>query len=53
MPSFAAGAWSAEVVPAPRAPFAPDPRQVAFVVGFVLVMGISVRRTVRSRRGHP
>lgn len=53
IPEFAADVWSADVVEAPAAPFAPDPR----VVGLVLLVGALVAWrgvvTVRRRRGHP
>lgn len=53
VPDVAADAWSAELVDAPDAPFAPDPRLVAFLVGLFLVVGAAVLRRVRSRRGRP
>ena len=50
-PQVAAEAWTAEVVPAPDAPFAPDPRLVGIgLLGGVLVVWQVVRR---RRRGHP
>lgn len=50
-PQVAAEAWTAEVVPAPDAPFAPDPR----LVGLGLLGGAWVVWQVlrRRRRGHP
>lgn len=47
-PEVAAEAWAAEVVPAPDAPFAPDPR----LVGLGLLAGAFVawRLVVRVRR---
>jgi hypothetical protein len=50
-PQVAAEAWTAEVVPAPDAPFAPDPR----LVGLGLVGGAFVVWQVlrRRRRGRP
>ena len=53
VPEFAGEAWAGDLVDAPDAPFAPDPRLVAFMLGLVLVAGTSVWRSVRRRRGHP
>ena len=53
VPNFAAQAWAGAVVPAPAPPLSPDPRLVAFLVGLALVVGASVWRSVRGRRGHP
>ncbi|CUR59068.1 hypothetical protein NOCA1170050 [metagenome] len=53
IPQFAAGALSAEVVPAPDAPFAPDPRLVGAGGTVLLVFCISLWRDLRRRRGHP
>lgn len=52
VPSFAADAWSADVIQAPRAPWAPDPRLVG--LGLV-VAALVVWRILRAwrRRGHP
>lgn len=49
-PRFAAEAWAAEIVDAPDAPFAPDPRLVglALLVGSLVVW--QVARRVRTRR---
>jgi hypothetical protein len=52
-PQVAAEAWTAEVVPAPDAPFAPDPRLVGAGAIVVLAFGISLWRDLRRRRGHP
>jgi hypothetical protein len=51
-PQVAAEAWTAEVVPAPGAPFAPDPRLVGLglLAAAFVVWRIAVR--VRSRRGN-
>jgi hypothetical protein len=51
-PQVAAEAWTAEVVPAPDAPFAPDPRLVGLglLVAAFAAWRIAVR--VRSRRDH-
>ncbi len=53
LPQFATEVWAAEVVPAPDAPFAPDPRLVGLglLVGVLVAWRVAVR--VRSRRGHP
>lgn len=50
-PQVAAEAWTSEVVPAPDAPFAPDPRLVglALLAGSFVVWRLVVR--VRRRRG--
>ena len=53
LPRFAADAWSGDVVAAPRAPFAPDPRLAAAFSAVLLAFGVSVWRSVRGRRGHP
>lgn len=53
VPVVAADAWAGELVDAPEAPFAPDPRVVAFVIGSALAVGTSIWRSVRGRRGHP
>lgn len=51
-PQVAAEAWAAEVVPAPQAPFAPDPRLVgAALLALALVVWRVVVR-VRERRVH-
>ena len=51
--SVAADAWAAEVVDAPDAPFAPDPRLVGLGGTVLLVFCFSLWRDVRRRRGHP
>lgn len=51
--SVAADAWGAEVVEAPDAPFAPDPRLLGGGAIVVLAFGISLWRDLRRRRGHP
>ena len=51
LPQFAAEAWTAEVVSAPGAPFAPDPRLVGASAVVALVFGISLWRELRRRRG--
>ena len=51
-PQVAAGAWAAEVVPAPGAPFAPDPRLVGAGGMVVLAFCVSLWRDLRRRRGH-
>ncbi|WP_416958332.1 hypothetical protein ACNKF0_11020 [Nocardioides sp. T5] len=51
-PQVAADAWTAEVVPAPDAPFAPDPRVVGAGGILALVFCISLWRDLRRRRGH-
>ena len=53
VPEFAADAFTAEVVPAPEVPFAPDPRLVAGVVTLLVLMAMPLWRRVRSLRGHP
>lgn len=51
--TFAADAWTADVVPAPGAPFAPDPLLVgAGLVALAFVLWRVIVR-VRRRRGHP
>nr|WP_300053117.1 hypothetical protein [uncultured Nocardioides sp.] len=52
-PQVAADAWTAEVVPAPGAPFAPDPRLVGLGLLVVALVVWRVLVRVRSRRGHP
>lgn len=52
-PQVAADAWAAEVVAAPDAPFAPDPRVVGAGGLVLLVFCVSVWRDLRRRRGHP
>lgn len=49
-PTFAAGAWSAEPIAAPDAPWAPDPRLVALGLGVVLWILWRVVTKVRRRR---
>ncbi|WP_322921879.1 hypothetical protein [Nocardioides renjunii] len=51
--SVAAEAWTAEVVEAPDAPFAPDPRLVGVGGMVVIVFLVSLVRDLRRRRGHP
>lgn len=51
--SVAAEAWTAEVVEAPDAPFAPDPRLVGLGGTVLLVFAVSLWRDLRRRRGHP
>ncbi|MCF6377629.1 hypothetical protein L2K70_08435 [Nocardioides KLBMP 9356] len=51
VPTFAADAWSADVVQAPDAPFAPDPRLVGAGGAVVLVFLVSLWRDLRRRRG--
>ena len=51
--SVAADAWAGDVVDAPAAPFAPDPRLVGAGAVVVLGFGISLWRDIRRRRGHP
>lgn len=51
--SVAADAWAGDVVAAHAAPFAPDPRVVGAGAVVVLVLGLSLWRSVRRRRGHP
>lgn len=50
-PQVAADAWSAEVVDAPDAPFAPDPRLVSLGGTVLLVLAVSLWRHLRRRRG--
>lgn len=51
--SFAADAWSAEVIQAPDAPWAPDPRLLGLAVLIVGTFLVSLANSVRRRRGHP
>ncbi|TGN65590.1 hypothetical protein EXE59_17730 [Nocardioides eburneiflavus] len=51
-PHVAADAWTAEVVPAPDAPFAPDPRLVGLGLLAAAFVGWRITVRVRSRRGH-
>jgi hypothetical protein len=51
-PQVAAGAWAAEVVPAPDAPVAPDPRLVGAGGMVALAFSVSLWRDLRRRRGH-
>jgi hypothetical protein len=51
-PQVAADAWTAEVVPAPDAPFAPDPRLVGLGLLVAAFVGWRIAVRVRSRRGH-
>jgi hypothetical protein len=51
-PHVAANAWTAEVVPAPDAPFAPDPRLVGAGGMLALVFCVSLWRDLRRRRAH-
>jgi hypothetical protein len=51
-PQVAADAWAADVVAAPDAPFAPDPRLVGLGGAVVLAFSVSLWRDVRRRRGH-
>lgn len=50
VPDVAADAWSAEVIEAPDAPWAPDPRVVAFVVLLLGWAALKVTQLVRRRR---
>ena len=50
--SVAADAWAAEVVDAPDAPFAPDPRLVGLGATVLLIFCGSLWRDLRRRRGH-
>lgn len=52
IPTFAADAWSADVIEAPDAPWAPDPRVVGMVVLIVGAFVVSLARSLRRRRGH-
>jgi hypothetical protein len=52
LPKFAYGALGAEVVPAPDAPFAPDPRLVGLGMLAAVLVGWRIAVRVRSRRGH-
>jgi hypothetical protein len=52
-PQVAADAWAGDVVAAPPAPFAPDPRVVMAGGAVVLVFLVSLWRSIRGRRGHP
>lgn len=51
-PQVAADAWTAEVVPAPDAPFAPDPRLVGLGLLAAAFVGWRAVARVRSRRAH-
>lgn len=51
-PLVAADAWTAEVVHAPDAPFAPDPRLVGLGLLVAALVLWQVGTRVRSRRGH-
>lgn len=53
VPSFAADAWSADVIEAPDAPWAPDPRLLGVAVLVVGTFLVSLFNSVRRRRGHP
>jgi hypothetical protein len=52
-PRFAADAWSADVVEAPDAPWAPDPRVVALVMFIAAWLAVKVTKLVRRRRAGP
>jgi hypothetical protein len=52
LPDFAADAWTAEVVPAPDAPFAPDPRLVGLGLLVAAFVGWRIAVRVRGRRVH-
>lgn len=51
--SVAAEAWTGDVVAAPDAPFAPDPRLVVLGGGVIIAFLVSLWRSIRGRRGHP
>lgn len=51
VPSFVYDAWSAEVIEAPDAPWAPDPRLVALSVVILGWVALMVAKRVRRRRG--
>ena len=51
--TFAADVWAGDVVEAPPAPFAPDPRLLAACAAMSIVFCVSLWREVRRRRGHP
>ena len=53
IPTFAADAWTAEVIDAPHAPWAPDPRLLGLAVLVCGVFLVSVGNSIRRRRGHP
>jgi hypothetical protein len=50
--SFSADAWAAEVIEAPDAPWAPDPRFVGLVLLVVGAFVVSLAISLRRRRGH-
>jgi hypothetical protein len=52
LPHFAADALTGEIVPAPDAPFAPDPRLVGLGLLAAAFVGRRIAVRVRSRRGH-
>jgi hypothetical protein len=52
MPQFAAHALAGDVIPAPDAPFAPDPRLVGLGLLVAAFVGWRIAVRVRSRRGH-
>lgn len=52
-PQVAAEAWTADLVPAPDAPFAPDPRLVVLGGAVTITFLVSLWRSIRGRRGHP
>jgi len=49
VPNFAYDAWTAEVVPAPDAPWAPDPRLLGLGLAGLVYALVLVRRRVRRR----
>lgn len=51
--AVAADAWTGDVVGAPDAPFAPDPRLVGAGGTVLLAFCVSIWRDLRRRRGHP
>jgi hypothetical protein len=53
VPAFAADAWTAEVIDAPDAPWAPDPRLLGLAVLVCGTFLVSLWRSIRRRRGHP